>query len=127
MALSNTVSTAPDGPGMRCLADRRCLLEFQFPIAPLGPHVTFPMITLGHHLPPVGSLEDPLNAPEIQQLLGRYKENSVKWDKAVDDLMAQNPPPEKFTEHQESVMRRVPFEPGLRLDNRPKPRAEAAK
>lgn len=77
------------------------------------------MRTLGHGIPRKYPLGDPLEAPETQWLLGLHGANPIKWDEAVHDLMAENPNPKIFSEHQESVMRRVPFEPSLLVEDPP--------
>lgn len=82
------------------------------------------MKPLGDGFPKAIAPGDPMMAIETSQLLARHEANPFKWDKEVEQLMAKNPNPEAFSEDQQSVMHQIPFEPGLRLEAGPNPRAQ---
>lgn len=110
-----------------CVADRRCLSEFSFPIERFGAPIPNSMISLGQGLPRPTDYGDPIQTHETQQLLSAHKAGPFRWDKEVDDLLAQIPQPRTLSEHEKSVMRRVPFGPSLLVEDPSEPRAQAVK
>lgn len=84
-----------------------CLLEFKFPISHAKSRIPSSLVALGGDIPKDFDPGDPLAAPNVSQLLAGYE---------VDGKPAKSPPREKFTEEQELILRRVPFEPNLRLE-----------
>ena len=113
--------------GTPCVADRRFLSEFKFPIARFGAPMPDSMISLGYGLPQPIDHGDPIQTYETQQLLEAHKAGSFRWDKEVNDLLAQSPQPRTLSEHEKSVMRRVPFGPSLLVEDPSEPRAQAVK
>lgn len=66
----------------------------------------------------VKSNGNPMSKPETKEPLAERPVEPLsleEFEKAVDDLIADNPNPKTFSSQQESVIRKVPFDPSLRI------------
>ena len=104
--------------GLLCIADRRCLSEFNFPFDKLGSEKPGDMHHVGKGLPVIKSKADPMSLPETQELLEGHAADPyslVAFEQDIENLMAGDPNPKTFSEQQMLLMRQVPFKPRIRI------------
>lgn len=110
--------------GTLSVTNRCSRSEFKLPITNTGPRVVPGQNPLGHNQSGTLAPSNPMAKLATLQFVAGYEASKIHWDSV--HAIVEKASPGKLTPEQESVLERVPREPGLRLEAPQKSDAQAA-